>query len=95
MNKFFIILFTAFTIGCVTPKGVIGVAYNQKGIVRHVFPKSPADLAGIKLDDRILNTKDLRGKVGTMCLVKYERSGTYFEQLIKRVDVDTLYDGSW
>jgi predicted metalloprotease with PDZ domain len=82
---------------CAGP-GAIGVAYNQEGIVRYVFKNSPAEKAGIVVGDKILNRKELRGDIGTMCRVKVEREGQYIEKLIQRLDVDKLTQqdhGSW
>jgi C-terminal processing protease CtpA/Prc len=83
------IILSLTLIGC-AGSGVIGVVYNQKGIVRSVFKESPAEKAGILVDDRILNTKDLRGAVGSMCRVKVERNGQFFEKLILRIHEDKL-----
>lgn len=84
--------------GCASP-GVVGVAYNKKGIVKYVFEGSNADKAGIKVEDKILNTKDLRGKVGTVIIVKLVRAGVGFELKIERQHIDTLKNpkgiGKW
>lgn len=75
--------------GCAS--GGIGVLYNKKGVVKYVFDKSPAQQSGILLEDIINNTKQLRGPIGTICLVKYTRNGIAHEQSIMRVDVDTFH----
>ncbi len=77
--------------------GVIGVAYNKQGIVKYVFKNSSAEKAGILLEDKILNKTSLRGRVGSMCLVKYERVGVYHEIFVLRQHIDTLEypDKTW
>lgn len=76
-------------IGCASPGG-IGVLYNKKGTVKYIFEESPADKAGMMLEDIIANTKELRGPIGSKCLVKYSRDGKSYQKLIERVDVDTF-----
>ena len=76
-------------IGC-AHNGVIGVAYNQYGIVRQVFSGSPAEKAGIKVNDKILNIADLRGEVGTICTVNVQREDNIMTLLIPRIDINSL-----
>ena len=70
--------------------GVIGVAYNKNSVAKHVFYDSPAWEAGIKAEDRILRTDELKGKVGTKHKVKWIRDGVLYEKEIKRVCVSDL-----
>lgn len=76
--------------------GVIGVVYNQQGIVRDVFDRSPADAAGITIDDKILNQKSTRGEEGTEATVTYIRPGEDKKTVtVTRVCVDDLESRSW
>ena len=59
MKSLLLITLSGLMIACAGP-GAIGVAYNQKGIVKHVLKNSPAEKAGVKVGDKILNTKKLR-----------------------------------
>lgn len=95
--RYLIAILLTFIVGCASTgkPGAIGVLYNQEGIVRQVFPNSPAEKAGIMINDKILNPKDLRGKIGTYALVKFVRQGATYELRIVRMDVDKLEQGSW
>lgn len=75
--------------------GAIGVVYNQHGIVRDVFEGSPADKAGIKINDKILDRKSTRGKPGTVATVNYIREGMRYTKTIDRVCTDDLSRGTW
>lgn len=95
--KYVLALMIAVVTGCASPGG-IGVLYNKKGVVKHVFEKSPAEKAGLLLEDIISNTKELRGPIGSMCLVKYTRDGKHYQKLIERADVETFRvkdHGAW
>jgi C-terminal processing protease CtpA/Prc len=97
MKKLLIALSLIFITGCASP-GVIGVGYNKEGVVKYIFKSSPAEKAGIQLNDQILNTKDLRGKVTRKVLVKYKRGGATYELLVDRVHIDSLKNegyGEW
>lgn len=75
--------------------GVIGVVYNQQGIVRDVYNNSPADKAGIMLDDKILDRRSTRGKPGTVATVKYIRNGELNVVEVDRVCVNDLDGRTW
>lgn len=76
--------------------GVIGVVYNQQGIVRDVFDRSPAEAAGIHVDDKILDRKSTRGKEGTEATVTYIRPGEDKRTVnVTRVCVDDLNQRTW
>lgn len=75
--------------------GVIGVVYNQQGIVRDVYEGSPAASSGIKLNDKILDRHPTRGKVGTTAVVKLIRDGELIVLDMERVCVRDLEGRSW
>lgn len=75
--------------------GVIGVMYNQEGIVRDVFSNSPADEAGIQLGDKILDRRSTRGKPGTIADVRLIRNGVLLSTSVVRICVDDLQRGGW
>ena len=75
--------------------GVIGVVYNQHGVVRDVYNGSPAAAMGIKLNDKILDRKSTRGKPGTIAEVKFIRDGKLHKVNIPRVCVDKLDERTW
>lgn len=75
--------------------GVIGVVYNQDGVIRDVYENSPAALARIKLNDKILDRHSTRGKVGTTAVVKLIRNGELIVLDMKRVCVRDLEGRSW
>lgn len=83
------ILVAGFLFGCASPGG-IGVLYNKKGVVKYIFEKSPAEKAGIEKEDIILNTKELRGPIGSICKVKWQRGAVLYTKEIERVDVNTF-----
>lgn len=86
----FIALFIALSLaGCASPGG-IGVLYNKKGVVKYVFEASPADAAGMEVEDLILNPKELRGKIGTVCHVRWQRGAVLYQRNLIRVDADTF-----
>lgn len=96
--RFLIIASFTLLSGCATfgggeCTGVTGVAYNQQGIVKYVFPDSNAERAGIQVEDKILDVKSsLRGKVGTVANVRLVREGEeeVIEKQIVRQCVDDL-----
>ena len=88
----FILLLTL--ISCAS-QGIIGVIYNQYGVVRRVFKDSPAEKAGIIIGDKILNPHQLKGTIGTQCLVKIQRDGLFFEKLVERVNAKKLKTDQW
>ena len=76
--------------------GVIGVVYNQDGIVRDVFDRSPAQEAGITVDDKILYRHSTRGEEGTQAQVTYIRPGEDKKTVtVTRVCVDDLESRYW
>lgn len=75
--------------GCAS-KGAIGVAYNRQGVVKVVFTGSPAEKADIRVEDIILNPKELRGPIGSICHVKGSRAGVEYEKAVKRADVNSF-----
>lgn len=92
-----ILLAAGWLLGCASPGG-IGVMYNKKGVVKYVFEHSPAENAGLMLEDMILNTKELRGPIGSMCHVRWKRGEMIYEKYIQRADVGTFKEpnyGSW
>lgn len=97
IKKLLLVLMLATTVGCASSGG-IGVLYNKKGVVKYVFENSPAEEAGIETEDTILNPKELRGKIGTICRVRWQRGAVLYTRDIKRADVDTFRVkdyGSW
>ena len=85
----------AIMAGC-SCKGVIGVVYNQNGVVKRVFENSPADKAGILIGDKILDRTSTRGSVGSTAQVKWVTPEIGLKQApIKRVCVDTLGADQW
>jgi hypothetical protein len=87
--KYLLLLLPLILVNCASPGG-IGVLYNKKGVVKHVFENSPANAAGIMLEDVLLNKKDLRGKIGTICRVRWQRGTVLHERDIIRADVSTF-----
>lgn len=87
--RYLLLVFILILVNCASPGG-IGVLFNRKGIVKYVFANSPAQKAGIILEDLLLNPKDLRGPIGSMCIVKWKRGSTIYEQDIVRADVSTF-----
>lgn len=75
--------------------GVIGVVYNQQGIVRDVYEGSPAGSAGIRVGDIILDRRSTRGKPQTLAQVKYIRDGVLRTVEVERVCVNELQGRSW
>lgn len=75
--------------------GVIGVVYNQHGVVRHVFPNSPADKAGIEVGDIIHDRRSTRGKPETEVLVKWKRDEIENETVMVRTCTDNLQRDKW
>ena len=95
--RYLIMLLTVLFVGCASigKPGAIGVLYNQNGIVRQVFPGSPAEKAGLMINDKILNTKELRGAIGSYATVRYVRNGQTYVEKIVRMDVEDLEHGKW
>lgn len=95
--RYIIFILSLFMIGC-SSKGVIGVMYNQDGIVRNVFLGSPASKAGIQENDKILYHRSTKGKPGTKVKVKWidvsDNNKLRCEELT-RVHVDTLGTDQW
>ena len=83
-----------FLTACASP-GVIGVGYNKKGVVKYIYKESPAEKAGIMLEDIILNPKKLRGPIGSICHVEFKRDNVLMKKDIERVDVDSLKGESY
>ena len=76
--------------------GVIGVAFNQDGIVKYVFRGSPAELADIREEDKLLYARSTKGTPGTVANVKFIRDGQLIKKDVDRVCVDELQSlGTW
>ena len=76
-------------------RGIIGVAYDKKGVIGHVFPNTPAAGAGIQVGDRLLDIKELKGKPGTKATVHF-RSGTEEEVVVlERICKDQIGVDYW
>ncbi len=95
MKKLLLIILLVLNLAACANPGIIGVVYNQNGIVRQVYDKSPAKAAGVLLGDKILNTGDLRGRVGSVCHVRIERELQFIDLFITRVHIDSLQTMAW
>lgn len=70
--------------------GGVGIehSWDDSG-VRLVVPGYPAAKAGIQVGDKILNSQDLRGEIGTEVTIIYERNGVVTTVKTKRGKICT------
>jgi hypothetical protein len=76
-------------------KGVIGVAFDKKGRVGHVFSNTPAAGAGFQVGDVLQDKTELKGKPGTKALVHWTSADGAEVAIIERICKDELGVDYW
>lgn len=92
----------AMTLSCGIEKanveGRIGLRISSSGYIKHVYPNSPAEAAGIKPKDRVVlvdgqknNIDNISGEPGTAVSLEVKRQKELFSVEVPRVDRRILH----